>query len=369
MLVRVATFNVENLFQRPIAMNLPSWSAGQPILDSCNSLNNLLNKEIYTEQDKQTILNLLEDNDLLAVRPLKNKFLELKKIRGRLFRIPKKQPPEIVANGRSDWVGWVELKREAVEDQAIANTARIIADVNPDILVLVEVENRSTLQRFHDQVLLPQLQVRGHERYDHNMIIDGNDPRDIDVGIMSRFPITHIRSHITDRENGKPIFSRDCPEYLLSLGQGNELVILPNHFSSKGSDLRGNRRRVQAKKAKDIYEKLKADHQHIIIAGDLNDHPAGGSLDMLLQESDLMDAMSLPAYQGFPGTYKHANAKEKLDYLLLSPSLARSVDLVDVDRRGFYAPRKWKSLESITKDTKDRFQASDHHCLYADIEI
>ncbi len=366
--VRIATFNVENLFRRPKAMNFSSWSDGQPILDSYNKLNSLLNKETYTEEDKQTILTLLKENDLLATRP-KSPYLELRKIRGRLFQMHENKPPEIVANGKGDWVGWIELKKEAIADQAIENTARVIAEVNPDILVLVEVENRSTLQHFYDQVLVPRLETDGHEKYAYNMVIDGNDTRDIDVGILSRFPIARMRSHITDEESGKPVFSRDCPEYFISLEGGNELIVLPNHFSSKGSDLAGKRRKVQAKKVKEIYERLKADHEHIVIAGDMNDHPNGGSLDMLLTGSDLKDAMSLPAYEGFPGTYKHANAKEKLDYLLLSPVLVQAVVGVDVNRRGFYAPTKWKSFENITKETKDRFQASDHHCLWADIEL
>ena len=34
MTVRFASFNVENLFARPKAMNLPTWAAGEPILDA-----------------------------------------------------------------------------------------------------------------------------------------------------------------------------------------------------------------------------------------------------------------------------------------------------------------------------------------------
>jgi len=38
-------------------------------------------------------------------------------------------------------------------------------------------------------------------------------------------------------------------------------------------------------------------------------------------------------------------------------------------RHGFYAPKKWESFDNINATTKDRFQASDHHCLWADIDI
>jgi hypothetical protein len=42
--VRVASFNVENLFERALALNPETWSAGKPILNKQARLNRLLNK-------------------------------------------------------------------------------------------------------------------------------------------------------------------------------------------------------------------------------------------------------------------------------------------------------------------------------------
>lgn len=81
--------------------------------------------------------------------------------------------------------------------------------MNPDILVLVEVESRPALQQFHDRVLQPLLA----SPCGYNMVIDGNDQRGIDVGILSRYPIQRMRSHIADRTGARHTFSRDCPEY------------------------------------------------------------------------------------------------------------------------------------------------------------
>lgn len=368
MKLRIATFNVENLFRRPKVMNFASWSEGQPYLDDYAKLTNLLNRETYSAQDKQAMLKLLTKHKLTAARP-NHPYFELRSLRGRLLERPKGKPAKIVANGRGDWLGWLALKDEAIADPAIVNTARVIAAVNPDIIVLVEVENRPTLERFHDQVLVPQLAAAQAQPYPHNMVIDGNDARGIDVGILSRFPIVRMRSHITDRVADRTVFSRDCPEYFLDLGQGRELVILPNHFASKGSDRTGDRRRAQSMQAKKIYDSLRASHDHIIVAGDLNDHPQGGSLDALLQQTDLRDAMSLSQYTGLPGTFQRATAAEKLDYLLLSPALATRVERADVERRGYYAPTKWTAFDDITKETKDRNQASDHHCLWAELDL
>jgi endonuclease/exonuclease/phosphatase family metal-dependent hydrolase len=372
MSIRIATFNVENLFDRPAAMNFPKWSDGQQILDDHARLNSLLSQETYSDEDKAEILTLLGSYGLDQLRPKKNDYLELRQVRGRLLLHHKDKPAEVKANGRADWVGWIELKKEPIADEAIKNTARVIADVSPDIIVMVEVEDRSSLLKFHEQVLKPLLTDQNQGPYDHIMVIGGNDERGINVGIMSRRPVVRMASHVDDHTSaGDLTFSRDCPEYYLDLGKGTELVILPNHFSSKGSDAAGKRRRIQSAAVKEIYVRLRLqEYSLVIVAGDFNDYPESGALDALLKETDLRDAMALPAYQGtYPGTYQYATAKEKFDYLLLSPDLAQKVSMVDVNRKGFYAPTKWESYENINKKTKDRNQASDHHCLWADIDL
>jgi endonuclease/exonuclease/phosphatase family metal-dependent hydrolase len=292
--------------------------------------------------------------------------LELRQVRGALLDRKQGQRPRIVADGRESWAGWVELKREPLADDAIINTARVIATVNPDVLILVEVESRPVVQHFHDQVLLPLIK----RPYAYNMVIDGNDERGIDVGILSRFPIQRIRSHITDKSGDHRVFSRDCPEYYVELPSGRELLLLPNHFASKGSDRTGARRKLQAGAVRRIYESLRKRYPLAIVAGDLNDYPTSGALDALLKRTNLADAMSLKQYQGeFPGTYEHATAREKIDYLLLSPAIRQKVQAVDVCRKGFYAPEKWDSFSNINAQNRNRFQASDHHCVWADINI
>jgi endonuclease/exonuclease/phosphatase family metal-dependent hydrolase len=360
----VATFNVENLFQRPRAMNLPSWREGQPAINAAGELNALFNKRTYSDRHQRRMLQLLRRFGLLSARP-NNPFLELRQVRGKLLDRGNKTP-RIAATGRDSWTGWVELKTEPIADCAITNTARVIASVNPDILVLVEVESRPALQQFHDRVLQPLLA----QPFPYNMVIDGNDQRGIDVGILSRYPIQRIRSHIHDRTGAVPTFSRDCPEYYVELPSGRELLILPNHFASKGSDRTGQRRKVQAAAAAAIYKGLQRKLPLAIVAGDLNDYPASGALDALLRRTDLTDAMSLKQYRGaYPGTYQRGTAKDKIDYLLLSPALRKKVERVDVFRKGYYSPTKWESFENITPENKERFQASDHHCVWAELDL
>lgn len=363
--MKIATFNVENLFQRAKAMNQEDWSEGQPALDAVARLNRLFQRERYTEPAKREMLELLDAFGQLGPGRPNHPLLRLQKIRGQLFS-RKGGTPQIVAEGRGSWVGWMELKPATIEDEAIKNTARVLADVDADIVTLVEVESRQTLRRFHDEVLFPLLKAKGRPGYDYDMVIEGNDARGIDIGLLSRFPIDRMRSHLTDRSGDSPTFSRDCPEYYVTLPSGAELVVLPNHLASKGSDPTGDRRRVQSAAIAKIYKRIRQTHDLVLVAGDLNDHPEGGSLDRLLN-TDLKDAMSLPFYDGLPGTYGHGRDTEKLDYLLCSPKLRRAITEVGVNRKGYYAPKKWESYESINSVTKGRYQASDHHCVWAEV--
>jgi len=147
--------------------------------------------------------------------------------------------------------------------------------VNQTYSCLVEVESRPALQHFHDKVLQPLLKTP--LRY--NMVIDGNDERGIDVGILSRYPIVHMRSHIADVKGKSRIFSRDCPIILRAAASGRELLLLPNHFASKGSDATGKRRRVQAAAVRSIYDSLCKRYPYAVVAGDFNDYPQSGALD------------------------------------------------------------------------------------------
>jgi predicted extracellular nuclease len=49
-----------------------------------------------------------------------------------------------------------------------------------------------------------------------------------------RYPLDTIRSHVFDRDDQVPIFSRDCPEYTFTTPGENRITVLVNHFKSKG---------------------------------------------------------------------------------------------------------------------------------------
>src|SRR5262245_58179683 len=277
----LASFNMENLFDRAKAFNLDTIAHGKAILDKFGRLNKLFAKPTYSPSVKKAILK-----DLKGLGVLKDDdagmFVRLRQNRGKLLNRPKTGPVQVVAGGRDDWIGWLELKTEQVNEIATQNTARVVRDVNADVIGTIEVDNRVALQRFNEQLL----RSVNAQPYPHVMIIDGNDDRGIDVGLMSRFPVGTMRSHVDDLSDGSRVFSRDCPEYQILLPSGDSLLLIINHFKSKGFGTQADsneRRRRQAERVRAIYDERRQEGvTRIAVIGDFNDTPDSAPLAPLL---------------------------------------------------------------------------------------
>ena len=365
-MIRLATFNMENLFSRPVAMNQDNETESREAIEDHAAANSIVAKEAYEAGDKAKLLQLTEKYKWHYRDPPKSALVQLQKIRGQLFRDPQNGPVEVVAGGRGDWVGWFELRREDVYWKATFNTARVISEIRPDILICVEVENRATLDRFNDQVLRTEFQFSPP----HFMVVDGNDARGIDVGILSRYPIVEIRSHVDDLgSDGKRLFSRDCPEYDIILPTGDRLVLIPNHLKSKrnGNDQATQERRgAQAKAAHIIALGALSRSPFVLLGGDFNDTPASPALTSLFTDG-FQDVQSHPNYPtDRPGTYETGLPDHKIDYLIMSPQLRARLQNTGIERRGSYHPRTWQPFDTVTRTSEE---ASDHHLVWADFDF
>jgi endonuclease/exonuclease/phosphatase family metal-dependent hydrolase len=387
--MKIAAFNVENLFDRAAALGADDPDTRRDVLDAHAELNKLFENLIYSAADKARMLELLtllglmgSDEGLDRDAPLRD-FVRIRKTRGQLIRRPRDAaaPREIVADGRGDWVGWAELKTEPVDEQAMLNTARVIADLAPDILAVVEAESRPVLKKFHD-ILSARLGVPQH--FAHIMVIDGNDDRGIDVGLGTAkgFPIGAVTSNVDLMMTAtEPVFSRDCPDYIVTTPSGARLHVLPNHFKSKfggNDDTTKKKRLAQANAAADIYRALRAAGQdNVIILGDLNDTPDSAELAPLLTGTDLQDVSTHPAFTEFQyhagtggrgiGTFDTGRDNLKIDYILLSPALFAKVKLGGIFRKGAWtASDRWDMYPTLTREVH---AASDHHAIWAEIDI
>lgn len=384
--MRIAAYNVENLFDRAKAFNDDDPTAHDAILEDFAELNNLFDRQVYSDAVKARLLELIENLGMLNRDDgSSNTFTRIRKIRGKLIKRPRNSalPREIVASGRDDWVGWCELKTEAVDEIAMVLTARVIWDIKADIMAVVEAESRPVLKTFQ-AVMADRLGQAAPFR--HLMIIDGNDARGIDVGLATRpgYPIGQMRSHVDDmKSDGFAIFSRDCPEYEVTTPSGAKIMVLPNHFKSKYG---GNNPASQAKRlaqstaVAEYYNRLLAEGcENIVVLGDLNDTPDSDELQPLLAGTTLKDASEHPSFTEFEfnasnshrgiGTHMLGNDDSKIDYLLLSPVLYDKMTKGGIFRKGAWPgsrPPRWEVYPELTKK---HHAASDHHLIWADIDI
>lgn len=253
-----------------------------------------------------------------------------------------------------------------VEKAQRKTTARAIVSDNPDIVALQEIEGLETLRKFRGD-FIDEISIGGnHLRYPYALSIDGNDPLLIDVGVLSQLPIAEIRTHMfATRKTGKrqvPVFPRDCLEVDFWVdGEHKQILTLyVNHFTSRLSDEKGDKRNLQAKEVIRIIRKRfgpKLDGGDFIVCGDLNDTPSDHGVAPLYEPSlGLHDVIAkVPQIERWTHFYYSDSGKPRelsqLDHFLVSPSLWKkngngSEIKVKIEKRAL--------LQTITKWSEDK---------------
>jgi endonuclease/exonuclease/phosphatase family metal-dependent hydrolase len=360
--LRVSTFNCENLLSRAKILNLENGADARKPLADLATLEGILGQAQYSEDDKKQILGLIKAlKGFAEFAELRNALVGRRKVGGKTVEYVK-------PNGRGEWVGGLSLLVDPLPTAAQANTARVIAEVGADVQCLVEVEDRLTVERFSGNGALRGL-------YPYNLVLDGNDQRGIDVGLLSKYPLGRIRTHVFDT-GGKPkatrVFSRDCLEVEVLLPGGQSLFILLNHFKSQGYGARLSndaRRKAQAARVVEILGGYDLAKQLVIVAGDLNDKPDGAPIAGLVSLKGLVDVLAWK-FQDPKDRWTYVD-KSQIDYLLVSKPLAAKLSDAGIERRGMFNLQKLTkgaqaSFDTVTSDTND---ASDHAAVWAEFDL
>jgi endonuclease/exonuclease/phosphatase family metal-dependent hydrolase len=360
--MRVATYNVENLFSRVSVMNTSDTAKAREVLGDAARLKELIEKPAYSAADKTAMLKILKAHKATGTS---GPFF-IQEMRGQFYTRGK-----IVAEGRDDWVGSIEWRRDLISGPAIENTGTIIRELHTDILCLVEVESRPVLRRFNELVLRDAA-------FEHAMLIDGNDERGIDVAILCHRPIRDMRSHVDDHdEEGHAIFSRDCAEFEIDIPGSRHLWILVNHFKSRGYGSKTSndeKRKRQAQRVAEILGRFDLRAQWVIVAGDFNELPASDSLAPLLKMSGLRNSFDKLPSGVDRWTHRDdatPSKNDQIDYLLVSDALWPHLQQVGIERRGIWSHTqkvraKYPPLPSVTNDSNS---ASDHAAVWIDLDI
>lgn len=222
-------------------------------------------------------------------------------------------------------------------------TAQALAATRADVCAVQEVENLLTLTTFHNTYL-----TRWSDRtYPYHVLLEGNDRRGIDVGLLSRLEIVHTKSHadvsfaalgIPPPDGEHPnarIFRRDCLEVdIIKDGKGLTLYIC--HFKSMHGG-REKSQKVRDGEARGVRALIEARFkdpasENWVILGDLNDYleidgvpDQDHGLGALIDDGFAFDMALLcvdDPKNRWSHHFKQLDQYSALDHILLSPRLA-----------------------------------------------
>ena len=386
--IRIGTSNIENLFLRYRLLGQepkPFEKTPAPI-----------DLELMAK-DFSTVADRLKDPSI---------FNDKEKFESFLKELPNEQWRTLIRfmKGGSfitHFKGTIEYLEPISHNQRTA-TAQVITENKPDFVGVEEIESLSALDQFYYKY------ISKNHKLPYHMLIEGNDPRGIDIGLMNgpAFPVANVRSHRYDRDPDNTkyrVFSRDCLEVDLLLPNHEFLTIYVNHFKSQlGSDKGAPRRTQQAKRIKEILktrfgEDLNLNGGRFIVLGDLNCEPFAPELDPLLKDLKLFNVFKNidepERWSHLYVTYGKDNKKIKsasvsqLDYILLSPNLKKENPNVKpkIERQGLVLydevttmlKKKDEEISEVYYNNGKRFQnvekygteASDHCGVFVDLEI
>jgi endonuclease/exonuclease/phosphatase family metal-dependent hydrolase len=367
-MIRIATFNVENLFDRLKIINLQDTSKASTLLKAVDRLQKELAKATYDKPKIEELLTTLKG------------YVTIRTDSGDFFQGNSKT--KVAADGRADWTGAIEFVRARFDDDQRKNTAQVIRNIDADIMCLVEVEGRQALSDFMIKYV-----KNTDKRLGQNMLIDSPiDPRGIDIAVAWRnAALGIIRSNAYDRRivNGKSltVWSRDCLEVELTLANAQSIWVMANHFKSKmGGDPPDaqNKRLAQTSRLIEILQtRYDLTRDYVVVMGDLNDVPGSVPISPLYAVQNLHDVFDLegiPAEDRWTYYYGKAHASERrtqIDYIFVSEALRDAVSNVQVHRRGMSAVAE-SNIEGITPlngITGWGNAASDHAAISVDLNL
>ena len=187
------------------------------------------------------------------------------------------------------------------ETNAIAQRIR---EMDVDVLAVQEVEDVDTLRAFNRERL--------NNLYRYSVLIEGNDTRMIDLGVLSKLPlgaVTSWQAAVHPEDPGRPVFGRDLLEVeVYNASRRKRLFTLfNNHLKSNHVDWRESdpahahaanhrRRHRQADVVAQIVKARTRPDSSFVILGDMNDRPDSDHLHPFVADSELQlsNALSRP---------------------------------------------------------------------------
>jgi len=253
-----------------------------------------------------------------------------------------------------------------------------IEEMDIDTLAVQEVEDIDTLKSFNRESL--------NNLYPYQVLVEGNDPRLIDIGLLSKYPIGAVISWQKATHPSKPedpIFSRDLLEVEIMNKERSQILftLFNNHLKSnyipwdakdkerEAQEANEQRKRQAETIARIIKAKIGGGGSFIVL-GDMNDTEKSEWIEPFTKDPELKLTNALmnaeetrPAKSDDPPpstnvwTHRYKPTGKSAEYLLydqiwLSQSLADKLQEAKIDRR-----------------TKHSGDGSDHDPAWITLEI
>lgn len=286
--------------------------------------------------------------------------------------------------------GWTinQEKFDIYDEASKSLTGLAIRDAKADVFALQEVENLDTLRKFRTDYL------GGRKKYPNLLVIDGNDPRRIDVGVMSKFPIKGIETHVNEYDvpNRRWVFSRDCLECQIDAPENKKLTLFVNHLKSmfdRGDVCNGRKnthekRKAQAERVMEIVKnRVDVDNDDFVILGDLNDYletdgQGSSAISELVEWSKVENVIKhLPVDEQWTQYFKGSSscgideAYNQLDYILISKSLTQKNPNpgVEIIRKGLPLRAEKYTGERFGTVGWNKPKSSDHCPMVVELKL
>jgi endonuclease/exonuclease/phosphatase family metal-dependent hydrolase len=203
----------------------------------------------------------------------------------------------------------------------------VLGALTPDIAVLQEVENQNVLSDLGKQ--LPA--------HVHRHITQGNDPRGIDIALLSRHPIDLVVSHKAESFSSSATgqsyaFARDVLEAHFTIN-GRRLIVLGIHFKSGSEPESQDKRLAEAEQTRRLVSQQEELNPAVLVVvlGDFNAVPGSPPLAALAgaPPATLVSATAgLQATDRFSVTY--GGIPQLFDDQLVDPDAFAALDPASV---------------------------------------
>ncbi|MBW2456247.1 MAG: endonuclease/exonuclease/phosphatase family protein [Deltaproteobacteria bacterium] len=246
--------------------------------------------------------------------------------------LPTPEPLTIVTWNVRNFVNAVEdsdATMETVDPGWVSHrgaVGAVLRSIDADVLVLQEVEHEAVLNELNDEEL--------DGDYDHIRVIDANDPRGIDVGVMSKIALDQVTTHqdeqfpeLSDPNGPTYRYARDCLEMHLTFN-GRPLALLGVHYKAKQND-DPQKRLAEAQHTRGIADDITAaaPSTGILVLGDFNDLPDSPAyLATVGDEPDLYRNAADAVAQADRWTFEYQGAHELVDQQMANGLLHDRLD-------------------------------------------